>query len=136
MYGTLAADAPAFTENHPFQPNSPYSASKAASDHLVRAYHHTYGLPVLTSHCCSNNYGPGIFRKAGFRCASTMCWPENPLPIYGDGQQIRDHNEGPRSAIRRVLEAGQPGETHNIGGWNEQANLDVVRTLQAPRWMP
>ncbi len=132
VYGTLAADAPAFTENHPFQPNSPYSASKAASDHLVRAYHHTYGLPVLTTHC-SNNYGPHQFPEKLIPLCIHHALAGKPLPVYGDGQQIRDwlYVKDHCSAIRRVLEAGRPGETYNIGGWNEKANIEVVRTLCA-----
>ena len=130
VYGTLAADAPAFTENHPFQPNSPYSASKAAGDHLARAYHHTYGLPVLTTHC-SNNYGPYQFPEKLIPLCIHHALAGKPLPVYGDGQQIRDwlYVKDHCSAIRRVLEAGRPGETYNIGGWNEKANIDVVRTL-------
>ena len=132
VYGTLAADAPAFTENHPFQPNSPYSASKAASDHLVRAYHHTYGLPVLTTHC-SNNYGPHQFPEKLIPLCIHHALAGKPLPVYGDGQQIRDwlYVKDHCNAIRRVLEAGRPGETYNIGGWNEKANIEVVRTLCA-----
>jgi dTDP-glucose 4,6-dehydratase len=130
VYGSLDSNAPAFTENHPFEPNSPYSASKAASDHLVRAWHHTYGLPVLTTNC-SNNYGPYHFPEKLIPLVIHNALAGKPLPIYGDGQQIRDwlfvldHC----SAIRRVLAAGKVGETYNVGGWNEKANIDVVRTL-------
>jgi dTDP-glucose 4,6-dehydratase len=132
VYGSLAPDAPAFTENHPYQPNSPYSASKAASDHLARAYHHTYGLPVLTTHC-SNNYGPYQFPEKLIPLCIHHALAGKPLPLYGDGQQIRDwlYVKDHCCALRRVLEAGQPGETYNIGGWNEQANLDIVKCLCA-----
>ena len=130
VYGSLAPDAPAFTETHRYEPNSPYSASKAASDHLVRAYHHTYGLPVLTTNC-SNNYGPWQFPEKLIPLVIHNALAGKPLPIYGDGQQIRDwlYVGDHCSAIRRVLEAGQLGETYNVGGWNEKPNLDVVRTL-------
>lgn len=132
VYGTLDADAPAFTEAHRYEPNSPYSASKAASDHLVRAYHHTYGLPVLTTNC-SNNYGPYHFPEKLIPLVIHNALAGKPLPIYGDGQQIRDwlFVKDHCSAIRRVLEAGRVGETYNIGGWNEKANLEVVQTLCA-----
>ena len=126
VYGSLDKDAPAFTETHQYEPNSPYSASKAASDHLVRAYHHTYGLPVLTTNC-SNNYGPYHFPEKLIPLVIHNALAGKPLPIYGDGQQIRDWLYC--SAIRRVLEAGKLGETYNIGGWNEKPNLDVVHTL-------
>jgi dTDP-glucose 4,6-dehydratase len=132
VYGSLRADEPAFRETNPYQPNSPYSASKAASDHLVRAYHHTYGLPVLTTNC-SNNYGPYHFPEKLIPLTIHNALAGKPLPIYGDGQQVRDwlYVADHCSAIRRVLEAGRPGETYNIGGWNEKANLDVVNTLCA-----
>jgi len=132
VYGSLAPDAPAFTEIHPYEPNSPYSASKAASDHLVRAYHHTYGLPVLTTNC-SNNYGPHHFPEKLIPLVIHNALGGKPLPIYGDGQQIRDwlYVKDHCAAIRRVLEAGRLGEVYNIGGWNEMANLDVVHTVCA-----
>ncbi|MDB5728883.1 MAG: rfbB [Noviherbaspirillum sp.] len=132
VYGSLRADEPAFSETNQYQPNSPYSASKAASDHLVRAYHHTYGLPVLTTNC-SNNYGPYHFPEKLIPLTIHNALAGKPLPIYGDGQQVRDwlYVADHCSAIRRVLEAGRPGETYNIGGWNEKANLDVVNTLCA-----
>jgi len=130
VYGTLSATDPAFTETTAYAPNSPYSASKAASDHLVRAYHHTYGLPVLTTNC-SNNYGPYHFPEKLIPLCLLNALAGKPLPIYGDGQQIRDwlFVKDHCSAIRRVLEAGVLGETYNVGGWNEKANLDVVNTL-------
>ncbi|WP_367847529.1 dTDP-glucose 4,6-dehydratase [Rhodoferax sp. WC2427] len=130
VYGSLAATDPAFTENHPYEPNSPYSASKAASDHLVRAYHHTYGLPVLTTNC-SNNYGPYHFPEKLIPLMVVNALAGKPLPIYGDGQQIRDwlYVKDHCSAIRRVLEAGRLGETYNVGGWNEMPNLDIVHTV-------
>jgi dTDP-glucose 4,6-dehydratase len=130
VFGTLGPADPAFNEQTQYQPNSPYSASKAASDHLVRAYHHTYGLPVLTTNC-SNNYGPYHFPEKLIPLVIHNALEGRPLPIYGDGQQIRDwlYVKDHCSAIRRVLEAGMPGETYNIGGWNERANLDVVHTL-------
>ena len=130
VYGSLGKEDPAFTENHRYEPNSPYSASKAASDHLVRAYHHTYGLPVLTTNC-SNNYGPYHFPEKLIPLVIHNALAGKPLPIYGDGQQIRDwlYVKDHCSAIRRVLEAGRPGETYNVGGWNEKPNLDVVHTL-------
>lgn len=132
VYGTLSATDPAFTETTPYAPNSPYSASKAASDHLVRAYHHTYGLPVLTTNC-SNNYGPFHFPEKLIPLCLLNALAGKPLPIYGDGQQIRDwlFVKDHCSAIRRVLEAGKLGETYNVGGWNEKANLSVVTTLCA-----
>lgn len=130
VYGTLEAGDAAFTEQHQYQPNSPYSASKAASDHLVRAYHHTYGIPVLTTNC-SNNYGPYHFPEKLIPLVIHNALAGKPLPIYGDGQQIRDwlYVKDHCSAIRRVLEAGKPGETYNVGGHNEKANLDVVHTI-------
>jgi dTDP-glucose 4,6-dehydratase len=130
VYGSLAKDDPAFSETNRYEPNSPYSASKAASDHLVRAYHHTYGLPVLTTNC-SNNYGPYHFPEKLIPLVIHNALGGKPLPIYGDGQQIRDwlYVKDHCSAIRRVLEAGKVGEVYNVGGWNEKANLDVVHTL-------
>ncbi len=130
VYGSLEKEAPAFTEQHRYEPNSPYSASKAASDHLVRAYHHTYGLPVLTTNC-SNNYGPYHFPEKLIPLIIHNALAGKPLPIYGDGQQIRDwlYVKDHCSAIRRVLEAGRLGETYNVGGWNEKPNLEVVHTL-------
>ena len=130
VYGTLAPDAPAFTEDHVYEPNSPYSASKAASDHLVRAWHHTHGLPVLTTNC-SNNYGPYHFPEKLIPLMIVNALAGKPLPIYGDGQQVRDwlYVSDHCSAIRRVLEAGRVGETYNIGGWNEQTNLAIVHTI-------
>ena len=130
VYGTLTADAPAFTEDHVYAPNSPYSASKAASDHLVRAWHHTYGLPVLTTNC-SNNYGPLHFPEKLIPLLIVNALAGKPLPIYGDGMQVRDwlYVGDHCSAIRRVLEAGRLGETYNIGGWNEKPNIDIVHTV-------
>jgi dTDP-glucose 4,6-dehydratase len=130
VYGTLDADDAAFTETTPYAPNSPYSASKAASDHLVRAYHHTYGLPVLTTNC-SNNYGPYHFPEKLIPLCLLNALNGKSLPIYGDGQQIRDwlFVKDHCSAIRIVLAKGKLGETYNVGGWNEKANLDVVNTL-------
>ncbi|AXS80360.1 dTDP-glucose 4,6-dehydratase [Dechloromonas sp. HYN0024] len=130
VYGSLAKDDPAFAETNRYEPNSPYSASKAASDHLVRAYHHTYGLPVLTTNC-SNNYGPYHFPEKLIPLVIHNALAGKPLPIYGDGQQIRDwlYVKDHCSAIRRVLAAGRLGETYNVGGWNEKPNLDVVHTL-------
>jgi dTDP-glucose 4,6-dehydratase len=132
VYGSLTKEDPPFSETNPYEPNSPYSASKAASDHLVRAWHHTYGLPVLTTNC-SNNYGPYHFPEKLIPLCILHALIGKPLPIYGDGQQIRDwlYVKDHCSAIRRVLEAGQLGETYNVGGWNEKANLDVVNTLCA-----
>lgn len=132
VYGSLEKQDPAFRETNRYEPNSPYSASKAASDHLVRAYHHTYGLPVLTTNC-SNNYGPFHFPEKLIPLCILNALSGKPLPIYGDGQQIRDwlYVGDHCSAIRRVLEAGSLGETYNVGGWNEKANLDVVKTLCA-----
>lgn len=132
VYGSLGKDDPAFTETNRYEPNSPYSASKAASDHLVRAYHHTYGLPVLTTNC-SNNYGPYHFPEKLIPLVIHNALAGKPLPIYGDGQQIRDwlYVKDHCSAIRRVLESGTPGEVYNVGGWNEKANLDVVNALCA-----
>lgn len=130
VYGTLAADAPAFTENNRYEPNSPYSASKAASDHLVRAWHHTYGLPVLTTNC-SNNYGPYHFPEKLIPLMIVNALAGKSLPVYGDGMQIRDwlYVRDHCSAIRRVLEAGKIGETYNVGGWNEKPNIEIVHTV-------
>lgn len=130
VYGSLGKDDPAFRETNRYEPNSPYSASKAASDHLVRAYHHTYGLPVLTTNC-SNNYGPYHFPEKLIPLCIQNALGGKPLPIYGDGEQIRDwlYVKDHCSAIRRVLEAGRVGEVYNVGGWNEKANLEVVGTL-------
>jgi dTDP-glucose 4,6-dehydratase len=132
VYGSLEKDDPAFCESNQYQPNSPYSASKAASDHLVRAYHHTYGLPVLTTNC-SNNYGPYHFPEKLIPLCIHNALAGKALPIYGDGRQIRDwlYVKDHCSAIRRVLEAGRIGEVYNVGGWNEKPNLEVVRTLCA-----
>ncbi|BBU69983.1 dTDP-glucose 4,6-dehydratase [Fluviibacter phosphoraccumulans] len=132
VYGSLSKEDPPFSETNQYEPNSPYSASKAASDHLVRAWHHTYGLPVLTTNC-SNNYGPYHFPEKLIPLCILNALNGKPLPIYGDGQQIRDwlYVKDHCSAIRRVLEAGKLGETYNVGGWNEKANLDVVNTLCA-----
>lgn len=132
VYGSLSSDAPAFTETHRYEPNSPYSASKAASDHLVRAYHHTYGLPVLTTNC-SNNYGPYHFPEKLIPLMIVNALAGKPLPIYGDGQQIRDwlYVKDHCSAIRRVLAAGVSGEVYNVGGWNEKPNLEIVHTVCA-----
>lgn len=130
VYGSLTKDEPAFKETHRYKPNSPYSASKAASDHLVRAYHHTYGLPVLTTNC-SNNYGPYQFPEKLVALMIVNALAGKPLPVYGDGQQIRDwlYVRDHCSAVRRVLEAGVPGETYNIGGWSEKPNIDIVNTI-------
>jgi len=130
VYGSLAKDDPAFTEANHIEPNSPYSASKAASDHLVRAWHHTYGLPVLTTNC-SNNYGPYHFPEKLIPLMIVNALAGKNLPVYGDGQQIRDwlYVKDHCSAIRRVLEAGRLGETYNVGGWNEKANLEIVHTV-------
>ena len=132
VYGSLNDKAPAFTENHPYEPNSPYSASKAASDHLVRAWFHTYGLPVLTTNC-SNNYGPYHFPEKLIPLCILNALNGKPLPIYGDGKQIRDwlYVKDHCSAIREVLKQGHMGETYNVGGWNEKTNLEVVETLCA-----
>ena len=132
VYGSLGAGDAAFTEQHRYEPNSPYSASKAASDHLVRAYHHTYGLPVLTTNC-SNNYGPYHFPEKLIPLMIVNALAGKPLPVYGDGMQIRDwlYVKDHCSAIRRVLEAGKLGEVYNIGGWNEKPNIDIVNTICA-----
>ena len=130
VYGSLSPTDPAFSETNPYEPNSPYSASKAASDHLVRAWHHTYGLPVLTTNC-SNNYGPYHFPEKLIPLVILNALNGKPLPIYGDGQQVRDwlYVKDHCSAIRRVLEAGRLRETYNVGGWNEKANLEVVKII-------
>ena len=130
VYGSLSSDAPAFSETHAYEPNSPYSASKAASDHLVRAWFHTYGFPVVTT-TCSNNYGPYHFPEKLIPLVILNALNDKPLPIYGDGQQIRDwlYVGDHCAAIREVLARGQLGETYNVGGWNEKANMDVVKTI-------
>ena len=130
VYGSLKKEDPAFTELNRYEPNSPYSASKASSDHIVRAYHHTYGLPVLTTNC-SNNYGPLQFPEKLIPLMIVNALAGRPLPIYGDGQQIRDwlYVGDHCSAIRRVLEAGLVGEVYNVGGWNEKPNLEIVHTI-------
>jgi dTDP-glucose 4,6-dehydratase len=130
VYGSLSPQAPAFTEEHRYEPNSPYSASKAASDHLVRSYHHTYGLPVLTTNC-SNNYGPYHFPEKLIPLMIVNALAGKPLPVYGDGQQVRDwlFVKDHCSAIRCVLQSGQLGEVYNVGGNSEKANLDVVHTV-------
>jgi len=130
VYGTLAPDDAAFSEDHRYAPNSPYSASKAASDHLVRAWHHTYGLPVLTTNC-SNNYGPFQFPEKLIPLVIFHALTGQRLPLYGDGLQVRDwlHVGDHCRAIRRVLAAGVPGQTYNVGGDCERTNLDVVHTL-------
>ena len=132
VYGSLKPDDPAFAETNPYEPNSPYSASKAASDHLVRAWHHTYGLPVVTTNC-SNNYGSYHFPEKLIPLMIVNALAGKPLPVYGDGQQIRDwlYVTDHCSAIRAVLARGRLGETYNIGGWNEKANIDIVRTVCA-----
>jgi dTDP-glucose 4,6-dehydratase len=132
VYGTLSATDAPFTESTAFEPNSPYSASKAASDHLVRAYHHTYGLPVLTTNC-SNNYGPYHFPEKLIPLMIVNALAGKPLPVYGDGMQVRDwlYVKDHCSAIRRVLEAGVLGETYNVGGWNEKPNIEIVNTVCA-----
>jgi dTDP-glucose 4,6-dehydratase len=130
VYGSLGPGDPAFTETHPFEPNSPYSASKAASDHLVRAWHHTYGLPVLTTNC-SNNYGPYHFPEKLIPLMIVNALAGKPLPIYGDGMQVRDwlYVGDHCSAIREVLARGRVGQTYNIGGWNEKPNREIVTTI-------
>ena len=132
VYGSLSPDTPACSETHPYEPNSPYSASKAASDHLVRAWHHTYGLPVLTTNC-SNNYGPYHFPEKLIPLVIHNALAGKPLPIYGDGQHVRDwlYVEDHCKAVMRVLQVGRLGETYNVGGWNEKPNIEVVRTLCA-----
>ena len=130
VYGSLAAGDAAFTEAHAFEPNSPYSASKAASDHLVRAWHHTYGLPVLTTNC-SNNYGPFHFPEKLIPLMIVNALAGKPLPVYGDGQQVRDwlFVKDHCAAIREVLARGRVGETYNVGGWNEKPNIEIVHTI-------
>ncbi|NDZ14498.1 dTDP-glucose 4,6-dehydratase [Variovorax sp. WS11] len=132
VYGSLSASDPAFTEENKYEPNSPYSASKAASDHLVRAWHHTYGLPVLTTNC-SNNYGPFHFPEKLIPLMIVNALAGKPLPVYGDGMQVRDwlYVKDHCGAIRRVLEAGRLGETYNVGGWNEKPNIEIVHTVCA-----
>jgi dTDP-glucose 4,6-dehydratase len=132
VYGSLSPEAPAFTESHPYEPNSPYSASKAASDHLVRAYQHTYGLPTLTTNC-SNNYGPYHFPEKLIPLMIVNALAGKSLPVYGDGMQVRDwlYVKDHCSAIRRVLEAGRVGETYNVGGWNEKPNIEIVHLVCA-----
>lgn len=132
VYGSLDKGEPAFSETNRYEPNSPYSASKAASDHMVRAYHHTYGLPVLTTNC-SNNYGPYHFPEKLIPLMIINALAGKPLPVYGDGQQIRDwlYVKDHCSAIRRVLEAGRVGEVYNIGGCNEKPNIEIVHTVCA-----
>ena len=132
VYGSLAPGAPAFTETHPYEPNSPYAASKAASDHLVRAWHHTYGLPVVTTNC-SNNYGPYHFPEKLIPLMIVNALAGKALPVYGDGQQIRDwlYVADHCSGIRAVLAGGRLGQTYNLGGCNEKANLDIVHTVCA-----
>lgn len=130
VYGSLGPEDPPFTERHAFEPNSPYSASKASSDHLVRAWHHTYGLPVLTTNC-SNNYGPFQFPEKLIPLMIVNALAGSPLPVYGDGRNVRDwlHVGDHCGAIRTVLAGGRVGETYNVGGWNEMANVDVVKTV-------
>ncbi|WP_421708494.1 dTDP-glucose 4,6-dehydratase [Algihabitans sp.] len=130
VYGSLAPEAPAFSETNRYEPNSPYSASKAGSDHLVRAYFHTYGLPVLTTNC-SNNYGPFQFPEKLIPLVIHNALNGKPLPIYGDGRQVRDwlYVTDHCTAIRRVLEQGRLGEVYNIGGWNERPNIEIVQTI-------
>ncbi|BCZ78702.1 dTDP-glucose 4,6-dehydratase [Paraburkholderia terrae] len=130
VFGSLQSADPAFNERTPYAPNSPYSASKAASDHFVRAYHHTYGLPTLTTNC-SNNYGPYQFPEKLIPLSITHALAGKQLPVYGDGKNMRDwlYVGDHCSALRTVVERGVPGETYNIGGWNEKANIDVVHTL-------
>ena len=132
VYGTLSPTDPAFTEDNNYEPNSPYSASKAASDHLVRAWHHTYGLPVLTTNC-SNNYGPLHFPEKLIPLMIVNALAGKSLPVYGDGMQVRDwlYVRDHCSAIRRVLDSGKLGDTYNVGGWNEKANIEIVKTVCA-----
>ena len=132
VYGSLAPQDPAFSENNRYEPNSPYSASKAASDHLVRAWHHTYGLPVVTTNC-SNNYGPLHFPEKLIPLMIVNALAGKNLPVYGDGMQIRDwlYVKDHCSAIRRVLADGRLGETYNVGGWNEKPNIEIVKTICA-----
>ena len=130
VYGSLGPEEPAFTEATAYAPNSPYAASKAASDHLVRACHHSYGLPTLTTNC-SNNYGPFQFPEKLVPLVIMNATSGKPLPVYGDGQNVRDwlHVEDHCSALATVLERGRPGEVYNIGGRSEQRNIDVVRAI-------
>jgi dTDP-glucose 4,6-dehydratase len=130
VYGSLSATDPQFSETTPYAPNSPYSATKAGSDHLVRAYHHTYGLPTLTTNC-SNNYGPYHFPEKLIPLMIANALGGKPLPVYGDGQNVRDwlYVGDHCAAIREVLARGKPGETYNVGGWNEKKNIEVVHTL-------
>src|SRR5579864_1265665 len=130
VFGSLSPDDPPFAETSLYAPNSPYSASKASADHLVRAWHHTYGLPTLTTHC-SNNYGPFQFPEKLVPLMITHALAGKPLPVYGDGQNVRDwlFVGDHCSALREVLARGRPGETYNIGGWNEVKNIEVVHTL-------
>ncbi|WP_018411125.1 dTDP-glucose 4,6-dehydratase [Methyloversatilis thermotolerans] len=132
VYGSLSPTDPPFAETNAYEPNSPYSASKAASDHLVRAWHHTYGLPVVTTNC-SNNYGPYHFPEKLIPLIIVNALAGKPLPVYGDGQQVRDwlYVKDHCAAIREVLARGRLGETYNIGGWNEKPNIDIVRTVCA-----
>ncbi len=132
VYGSLAPGEPPFTEQHLYEPNSPYSASKAASDHLVRAWHHTYGLPVLTTNC-SNNYGPLHFPEKLIPLMIVNALAGKPLPVYGDGQQVRDwlYVGDHCAAIREVLARGKVGQTYNVGGWNEMPNIEIVKTVCA-----
>jgi dTDP-glucose 4,6-dehydratase len=132
VYGSLAPGEPPFTEQHVYEPNSPYSASKAASDHLARAWHQTYGLPITTTNC-SNNYGPYHFPEKLIPLIIVNALAGKPLPVYGDGQQVRDwlYVKDHCAAIREVLARGKPGETYNIGGWNEKPNLEIVQTICA-----
>jgi len=139
VYGSLAPKDPPFSETNRYEPNSPYSASKAASDHIVRSYHHTYGIPTLTTNC-SNNYGPFHFPEKLIPLMIVNALNGQPLPVYGDGQQIRDwlYVVDHCRAIRRVLEAGRIGEVYNIGGWNEKPNIEIVKTICAilDEWKP
>jgi dTDP-glucose 4,6-dehydratase len=132
VYGSLRPDDPPFTESNAYEPNSPYAASKAASDHLVRAWHHTYGLPVVTTNC-SNNYGPFHFPEKLIPLMIVNALAGKPLPVYGDGQQVRDwlYVKDHCSAIREVLARGRLGETYNVGGWNEKPNIEIVKTVCA-----
>jgi dTDP-glucose 4,6-dehydratase len=130
VYGSLKPNDPPFTETHPYEPNSPYSASKAASDHMVRAWHHTYGLPVITTNC-SNNYGPYHFPEKLIPLMIVNALAGKPLPVYGDGMQVRDwlYVKDHCTAIREVLARGKVGETYNVGGWNEKPNIEIVKTI-------
>jgi len=132
VYGSLSKTDPPFTETDTYEPNSPYSASKAASDHLVRAWHHTYGLPVITTNC-SNNYGPYHFPEKLIPLMIVNALAGKPLPVYGDGQQVRDwlYVKDHASAIRAVLANGKVGEVYNVGGWNEKPNIEIVQTICA-----